>query len=319
MKIFVAGHKGMVGSAICRELHKQNCSDILVADRTELDLGDSNQVMRFFQSERPDAVILAAARVGGIFANSTYPAQFIYENLQIQTNIIHQAHCADVNKLLFLGSSCIYPKSADQPIKETALLTGSLENTNEPYAISKIAGIKMCESYNREYFRDYRSVMPTNLYGPNDNFHHENSHVLPALIRRFHEAKLNNQSELRIWGDGTPMREFLHVDDMASASLYVLNLGPDIYKRNTQEMVSHVNVGTGSDISIRDLAELLRELTGFKGKIAFDKSKPNGTMRKLLDVQRLKKMGWSSSIPLRAGLESTYEWFLKNQGVFKSS
>ena len=319
MKIFVAGHRGMVGSAICRELHKQNCSDVLVADRTELDLRDSNQVMRFFQSERPDAVILAAARVGGIFANSTYPAQFIYENLQIQTNIIHQAHHADVNKLLFLGSSCIYPKITAQPIKETALLTGLLESTNEPYAISKIAGIKMCESYNREYSRDYRSVMPTNLYGPNDNFHHENSHVLPALIRRFHEAKVNNHSELRIWGDGTPMREFLHVDDMASASLHVLNLGSDIYKRNTQEMISHVNVGTGKDISIRDLAELLREVVGFEGKIAFDKSKPNGTMRKLLDVQRLKKMGWSSSIPLRAGLESTYEWFLENQGGLKSS
>ena len=318
MKIFVAGHRGMVGSAICRQLYKQRCFDILVADRATLDLSDKNRVRRFFQSERPDAVIVAAARVGGIFANNSYPAQFIYENLQIQTNIIHQAHCADVDKLLFLGSSCIYPKNTAQPIKETALLTGQLESTNEPYAVAKIAGIKMCESYNREYFRDYRSVMPTNLYGPNDNFHHKHSHVLPALIRRFHEAKVNNDSELKIWGDGTPKREFLHVDDMASASLHVLSLPVDVYKANTRAMISHVNVGTGIDISIRDLAELLRDVIGFEGKIAFDKSKPNGTIRKLLDVRCLKNMGWSASILLRDGLESTYKWFLENQDVFKA-
>ena len=319
MRIFVAGHKGMVGSAICRQLYKQDTYDVLVADRIELDLTDADAVMRFFKSERPDAVILAAARVGGIFANSTYPAQFIYENLKIQTNVIHQAHQADVNKLLFLGSSCIYPKLAPQPIKEEALLTGYLESTNEPYAVAKIAGIKMCESYNREYLRDYRSIMPTNLYGPNDNFHHENSHVLPALMRRFAEAKAKTESELQIWGDGAPMREFLHVDDMASASLYLLALDYDIYKSNTHEMSSHVNVGTGIDISIRELAELLRDVTGFDGEITFDRSKPNGTMRKLLDVSRMKRMGWSASIPLREGLESTYDWFLKNQHDFKSS
>ncbi len=318
MKIFVAGHNGMVGSAICRLLNKDSNIELVVANKNTLDLTDQNAVKKFFNKERPDQVILAAARVGGIFANSAYPGQFIFENLQIQTNVINQAHYSDINKLLFLGSSCIYPKNSSQPIKEEYLLTGALEPSNEPYAIAKIAGIKMCESYNREYSRDYRSVMPTNLYGPNDNFHYQNSHVLPALIRKFHEAKTNNNDHVLIWGDGSPKREFIHVDDMASACLHILNLDSKIYQDNTQDMISHINIGTGCDLSIHDLAFLLKKITGFDGKINFDQSKPNGTPRKLLNVDRLRNMGWTSSISLENGLVNTYEWFVKNQNAFKS-
>jgi nucleoside-diphosphate-sugar epimerase len=262
-------------------------------------------------------VILAAAKVGGIHANNTYPADFIYENLMIEANVIHQAYSAGVKKLLFLGSSCIYPKLADQPMREDALLTGTLEPTNEPYAIAKIAGIKLCESYNRQHGVDYRSVMPTNLYGPGDNFHPENSHVLPALIRRFHEAKKGGLEEVVIWGTGTPRREFLHVDDMAEASLFVMDLPAHTYAANTQPLLSHVNVGSGSDISILELAELVAKVTGFEGRIATDPSKPDGTPRKLMDVSRLAEMGWSARIPLEEGVRETYQWFLQNIDTYR--
>jgi GDP-L-fucose synthase len=309
-KIFVAGHRGMVGSAICRQLQKQADVEIIIRTREELDLCDQPAVHEFMKSEKPDEVILAAAKVGGIHANNTYPAEFIYQNLQIQNNIIQAAHINDVQKLLFLGSSCIYPRAVEQPMREDTLLTGVLEPTNEPYAIAKIAGIKMCESYNRQYGRDYRSVMPTNLFGPGDNYHTENSHVVPALIRRFHEAKLNNLEEVVVWGSGTPRREFLYVDDMADASLFVHNLPRITFDENTQSMLSHINVGTGTDVTITELAETIKEVVGFTGTFVFDRTKPDGTPRKLLDTALLKRLGFSNTISLKMGLEIAYESFI---------
>ncbi|MEB8387019.1 GDP-L-fucose synthase [Rhodobacteraceae bacterium KMM 6894] len=311
MRIYLAGHRGMVGSAIHRQLMASGVADgdILTCTHADMDLVDQVSVRAFMQDERPDAVILAAAKVGGIHANNTYPADFIYDNLMMQANVIHQAHAAGVQNLLFLGSSCIYPRAVAQPMAESALLTGVLEPTNEPYAVAKIAGIKLCESYNRQHGRDYRSVMPTNLYGPGDNFHPENSHVLPAMIRRFHEARIEGRDEVVIWGSGTPRREFLHVDDMAAASLFVMGLDPATYAANTDPMLSHINVGTGTDISILELAQMVAEITGFTGRIALDSTKPDGTARKLMDVTRLADMGWQASISLRDGVEGTYKWF----------
>lgn len=311
MTIYVAGHRGMVGSAIVRQLEARGIAPI-VRSHAELDLSDQAAVGAFMKDERPDAVILAAAKVGGIHANNTYPAEFIYENLMIECNVIHQAFLAGVRRLLFLGSSCIYPRAVPQPMREEALLTGVLEPTNEPYAIAKIAGIKLCESYNRQYGTDYRSVMPTNLYGPGDNFHPENSHVLPALIRRFHEAKEQGLDEVVIWGTGTPRREFLHVDDMAAASLFVLDLAMDVYQANTQPMLSHINVGSGTDISILELAQLIARIIGFDGAISIDPSKPDGTMRKLMDVSRLSRMGWQAQTALEQGIRDTYQWYLNH-------
>ena len=314
-KIFVSGHNGMVGSAICRQLQQLPDVEIITRTRAELDLCDQAAVREFMKSTRPDEVILAAAKVGGIHANTTYPAEFIYQNLQIQNNVIHSAHLNDVQKLLFLGSSCIYPRQVPQPMRENALLTGILEPTNEPYAIAKIAGIKMCESYNRQYGRDYRSVMPTNLYGPGDNYHPENSHVVPALIRRFHEAKEKNFSEVVVWGSGTPKREFLYVDDMAEASIFVHTLHKDIFAAQTRPMLSHVNVGTGEDVTIRDLAETVKEVVGFTGNLVFDTSKPDGPPRKLMDVEVLSNLGWTASVGLRDGLRHSYLDFLNNQNI----
>ena len=311
-KIFVAGHRGMVGSAICRQLEKKSDVEIITCNREQLDLCDQREVHEFTKSEKPDEVILAAAKVGGIHANNTYPAEFIYQNLQIQNNVIHAAHRNDVQKLLFLGSSCIYPRAVEQPMREEALLTGILEPTNEPYAIAKIAGIKMCESYNRQYGRDYRSVMPTNLYGPGDNYHPENSHVVPALIRRIHEAKLSNLDEVIVWGSGKPMREFMYVDDMADASLFVHNLEHIIYAEDTKPMLSHVNIGTGADGTIKELAETVKDVVGFNGDLIFDTSKPDGTMRKLMDVSKLFELGYVAPTSLRSGLELAYEDFLQN-------
>ena len=301
----------MVGSAIYRRLRAQGVAadDILTRTHAEMDLTDQAAVRKFMQAERPDAVILAAAKVGGIHANNTYPADFIYDNLMMQANVIHQAFAAGVQKLLFLGSSCIYPRAVAQPMAENALLTGVLEPTNEPYAVAKIAGIKLCESYNRQHGTDYRSVMPTNLYGPGDNFHPENSHVLPGLIRRFHEARTQGRDEVVIWGTGTPRREFLHVDDMAEASLFVMDLDRDVYDANTNPMLSHINVGTGTDVSIMELAQLVAKITGFKGRISTDTSKPDGAARKLMDVSRLGAMGWRAAIGLHEGVRETYEWF----------
>jgi nucleoside-diphosphate-sugar epimerase len=321
MKIYIAGHRGMVGGAILRQLEtRRNAgADLTLITRTsaELDLTDQGSVRAFMQDTRPDQVILAAAKVGGIHANNTYPAQFIYENLMIEANVIHQAHEAKVDKLLQLGSSCIYPREAPQPMAEDALLTGVLEPTNEPYAIAKIAGIKLCESYNRQYGHDYRSVMPTNLYGPGDNFHPENSHVLPALIRRFHEAAQDGADEVMIWGSGKPRREFLHVDDMAKASLFVLDLPRKEYDANTQPMLSHINVGTGGDISILELAQMVARVTGFMGRITTDPSKPDGTMRKLMDVSRLTNMGWDAEVQLEQGIKETFRWFLDNAKIIR--
>ncbi|WP_282343747.1 GDP-L-fucose synthase [Pseudomonas sp. PS02288] len=311
-RIFVAGHRGMVGSAIVRLLRQQGDVEIVTRGRDELDLVDQAAVQAFFAAENIDQVYLASAKVGGIHANNTYPAEFIYQNLMIEANIIHAAHANGVQKLLFLGSSCIYPKHAEQPMKEEALLTGILEATNEPYAIAKIAGIKLCESYNRQYGRDYRSVMPTNLYGPHDNYHPENSHVIPALLRRFHEATLRGDEEVVIWGSGTPMREFLHVDDMAAASVHVMNLDEATYQANTQPMLSHINVGTGQDCTIRELAETLAKVTEFRGRLAFDATKPDGTPRKLMDVSRLEALGWKSKIGLEEGLQDAYRWFVEH-------
>ncbi|WP_017445404.1 GDP-L-fucose synthase [Gayadomonas joobiniege] len=312
-RIFVAGHKGMVGSAIVRLLKLESNLDIITRSRHELDLTNQQQVQAFFKSEKIDQVYLAAAKVGGIHANNSYPADFIYQNLMIQNNVIHAAHGAGVQDLLFLGSSCIYPKFANQPMAEAELLTGTLEPTNEPYAIAKIAGIKLCESYNRQYQRNYRSVMPTNLYGPFDNFHLENSHVIPALIRRFHEAKIMQQKQVVAWGSGKPKREFLYVDDMAAACLHVMNLPAELYQTNTQPMLSHINVGYGSDISIAELVKTVAEVVGFNGDIKFDSSKPDGAPRKLMDCSRLNQLGWQPKVDLRTGLQQTYQWFLENE------
>ncbi len=310
--IFVAGHRGMVGSAIVRQLQEKGYTNIVTATHAELDLTNQQAVNEFFQKNQIDQVYLAAAKVGGIHANNEYPADFIYQNLMIEANVIHAAHLNNVQKLMFLGSSCIYPKFAQQPMQESELLTGTLEATNEPYAIAKIAGIKLCESYNRQFGRDYRSVMPTNLYGPHDNFHPENSHVIPALLRRFHEAVKNGLDEVVIWGSGTPMREFLHVDDMAAASIYVMELDDTAFKANTQPMLSHINVGTGIDCTIRELAETVAKVTGYTGKLSFDATKPDGTPRKLMDVSRLEQLGWKASISLEDGLKNAYQWYLEN-------
>jgi len=315
--VFVAGHRGMVGSAIVRQLQAQSNINIITRSRKELDLTNQSAVSAFFQYQSIDEVYLAAAKVGGIHANSTYPAEFIYENLMIECNIINAAYRAGVKKLLFLGSSCIYPRAVSQPMNETALLTGVLEPTNEPYAIAKIAGIKLCESYNRQYDCDFRSVMPTNLYGPHDNFHPENSHVIPALLRRFHEATQSGDAEITIWGSGEPMREFLHVDDMAKASLHVLALDKAVYDECTEPMLSHINVGTGVDCTILELAETVARVTGFRGKIVWNTSKPDGTMQKLMDVSRLEGLGWSYSYSLEAGLKDAYKWFLENQDDYR--
>lgn len=317
MRIHVAGHRGMVGGAILRQLQARGTDEMITRTHAELDLTDQAAVCAFMQAERPDAVILAAAKVGGIVANNTYPADFIHDNLLIQTNVIGQAHAAGVQRLLFLGSSCIYPRLATQPMAEDALLTGTLEPTNEPYAIAKIAGIKLCESFNRQHGRDYRSVMPTNLYGPGDNFHPENSHVMPALMRRFHEAALAGADEVTIWGTGRPMREFLHVDDMAAASVFVMDLDPATYAANTQSMLSHINVGTGQDVTIAELARLIADVTGFTGRIAFDTTKPDGTPRKLMDVSRLASMGWRARVALADGIAETYEWFRAHEAKLR--
>ena len=316
-KIYVAGHRGMVGSAIVRVLNQQGQTNIVGRTHSELDLTDQTAVRDFFSDEKPDQVYLAAAKVGGIHANNTYPAEFLYQNLMIEANIIDAAFGSGVKKLLFLGSSCIYPKLASQPMCEDALLTGTLESTNEPYAIAKIAGIKLCESYNRQYGQshgvDYRSVMPTNLYGPGDNYHPENSHVIPALIRRFHEAKMNNAPNVVIWGTGIPKREFLYVDDMAEASVFVMNLDKNVYDQHTQPMLSHINVGYGADITIHEVAELIGRTVGYKGSIIFDSSKPDGTPRKLMDSRRLNTLGWSAKMTLENGLKNAYQNFLTDE------
>jgi GDP-L-fucose synthase len=309
-RIYVAGHNGLVGSAIVRTLRAQGHTDIVTRSHRELELTDQAQVRAFFRAERIDQVYLAAAKVGGIHANNTYPAEFIYDNMMVQANVVHEAWRNGVHKLLFLGSSCIYPRLATQPIKEEYLMSGMLEPTNEPYAMAKIAGIKLCESYNRQYGTDYRSVMPTNLYGPGDNYHPENSHVIPALMRRFHEARVGAAPEVVIWGSGTPMREFLYVDDMAAASVYVMNLDRADYAASTDAMHSHINVGTGEDVTIADLAHLVGEVVGYRGRIRFDTSKPDGTPRKLLDVGKLKRLGWQAGTPLPEGLRLAYKAFL---------
>ena len=313
-KVYVAGHRGMVGSAIVRNLQEKGYANIVTRAHKELDLTNQAAVQSFFEQEKPDQVYLAAAKVGGIHANNTFPAEFIYQNLMIETNVIHQAFMSGVKRLLFLGSSCIYPKLAPQPMSESALLTGTLEPTNEPYAIAKIAGIKMCESYNRQYGQshgiDYRSVMPTNLYGPGDNYHSENSHVIPALIRRFHEAKIGNAPEVVIWGTGTPRREFLYVDDMAAASVFVMELDKTNYDQHTQPTQSHINVGFGSDVTIAQLADEVAQATGYVGKISFDPSKPDGAPRKWMDSTRLNQLGWRAKVALKQGLQEAYREFL---------
>ena len=308
-KIYVAGHRGMVGSAIVRQLQYLGYDNIITRSRQELDLTSQNSVRHFYEAEKPDIVYVAAAKVGGIHANNTYPAEFIYENLMIECNLIHEAFKAGVKKLLFLGSSCIYPKITEQPMTEKALLTGKLESTNEPYAVAKIAGIKLCESYNRQYGVDYRSAMPTNLYGPNDNYHPENSHVIPALLRRFHEAKLSNADSVYCWGTGSAFREFLHVDDLAAACVFIANLDQQVLAAKTETMCSHINVGSGEEISIKKLAETVKDVVGFEGKIDWDASKPDGTPRKLMDVSLLNSLGWKHKISLTDGLASTYrDW-----------
>ncbi|MCZ8031965.1 MAG: GDP-L-fucose synthase family protein [Pseudomonadota bacterium] len=311
--IYVAGHRGMVGSAIVRRLQALGRGPILTATHAELDLTDQAAVNAFFAAHRIGQVVLAAARVGGIHANDTYPADFILDNLAMECNVIGAAHRAGVQRLLFLGSSCIYPRLAPQPMREDALLTGPLEPTNEPYAIAKIAGIKLCESFARQHGRDYRSVMPTNLYGPGDNYHPENSHVIPALLRRFHEAARRGDGEVVIWGSGAPMREFLHVDDMAEACIHVMDLPREVYAAHTQPMLSHVNVGTGVDCTIRELAETIARVTGFRGRLAWDRGKPDGAPRKLMDVSRLAALGWKARIGLEDGLRDAYRWFLEHQ------
>jgi len=310
-KIYIAGHNGMVGSAIYRQLQVMGYNNIIVRDRKELDLTNQAAVNSFFKNQAIDYVFLAAAKVGGIHANNTYPADFIYTNIIIQANVIHASFKNNIKRLLFLGSSCIYPKLAEQPMREDALLTSVLEPTNEPYAIAKIAGIKLCESYNRQYSTDFRSVMPTNLYGINDNFHLENSHVIPALISRFHNAKINKLPEVVVWGSGQARREFLYVDDMADASIFVLGLDKATYQSNTNSMLSHINVGTGLDLTIKEMANLIKQVIGFKGKISFDTLRSDGPPRKLIDTSRLNKMGWKYSIEFEDGLRKTYSWYLK--------
>ena len=308
-KIYIAGHNGLVGSAIVRLLLEKGFNNLVTRSSNELDLTNQAQVQSFFQEERPDFVILAA-KVGGIYANNTFPAEFIYQNLMIEANVINSAYENKVKRLLFLGSTCIYPKAAEQPMQESDLLTNVLEPTNEPYALAKISGIKLCESYNRQYGTDFRSVMPTNLYGINDNFHPNNSHVIPGLMKRFHDAKVNNDREVTVWGTGKAMREFLYVDDMAEGSLFVLNLDKNIYQANTNPTLSHINVGTGKDITIKELAETMKDVVGFEGKLFFDTSKPDGAPRKLIDVNKLSKLGWNYSINLKEGLKKTYQWYL---------
>jgi GDP-L-fucose synthase len=309
-KIYIAGHRGLVGSAIIRQLEGRGFTNLLMRTHKELDLTNQAQVQGFFQQEKPDYVILAAAKVGGIHANNTYPADFIYQNMMIEANVINSAYENKVKRLLFLGSTCIYPKAVEQPMREDALLTDVLEPTNEPYALAKIAGIKLCESYNRQHGTDFRSVMPTNLYGVNDNFHPENSHVIPALMRRLHEAKIDNDEEAVVWGTGNAMREFLYVDDMAAALLFVLELDEKTYQANTKPMRSHINIGTGKDVTIREMAEIMKGVVGFAGELTFDTTKPDGAPRKLIDVTRLKNMGWRYEIDLEEGLKKTYEWYL---------
>ena len=314
MSVFVAGHNGMVGSAICRQLETLDGVELVAANRQEVDLRCQGDVAQFFKNNKIDYVVLAAAKVGGIHANNEYPAEFIYDNLMIEANVIHQAHYQDVQSLLFLGSSCIYPKFAEQPITEASLLTGQLEPTNEPYAIAKIAGIKLCESYNRQYGTDYRSVMPTNLYGPNDNYHGENSHVIPALIKRFHESKQNGEASVTVWGTGEVFREFLHCDDLARACVFVMQLEPSTYRDMTQEMQSHINIGYGSDVTIKELAQTIKDVVGFPGELIFDTTKPDGTPRKMMDSGKLLDLGWRPQIDLRAGLEDAYKDFLRQTG-----
>jgi GDP-L-fucose synthase len=315
-KIYVAGHQGMVGSAIVRALKKQGHTNVIGRTHKELDLTNQNEVNKFFKEEKPDQVYLAAAKVGGIHANNIYPAEFIYDNLMIEANVIHAAWMHGVKKLLFLGSSCIYPKEASQPISESTLLTGKLEPTNEPYAIAKIAGIKLCESYNRQYGVDYRSIMPTNLYGPGDNYHPENSHVIPALIQRFHEAKVSNNSVVSIWGTGSPRREFLYVDDLADASIFVMEIDDAIYKANTKLMQNHINIGFGADVSINQLAQLIKKVVGYKGAITFDSSKLDGTPRKLMDSRCINNLGWNAKVNLESGLMRAYDDFKINLHAF---
>jgi GDP-L-fucose synthase len=309
-KIYIAGHRGLVGSAIVRQLEGRGFTNLLMRTHKELDLTNQAQVQSFFQQENPNYVILSAAKVGGIYANNTYPADFIYQNMMIEANVINSAYENKVKRLLFLGSTCIYPRAVDQPMREDALLTGVLEPTNEPYALAKISGIKLCESYNRQYGTDFRSVMPTSLYGINDNFHSRNSHVIPALMRRFHEAKINNDAEVVVWGTGNAIREFLYVDDMAEASLFVLELDEKTHQSNTKPMLSHINVGTGIGATIREMAKIMKQVVGFKGKLTFDISKPDGAPRKLIDTSRLSNMGWKCSVDLEKGLKKTYNWYL---------
>lgn len=310
-RIYVAGHRGLVGSAIVRKLREDGLENILVRTHDELDLTSQQAVRDFFQQEKPDYVYLAAARVGGIHANDTYPAEFIYDNLMIESNVVDAAYRNGVKRLLFLGSSCIYPKFAEQPMREDSLLTSTLEPTNEPYAIAKIAGIKLCESYNRQYGTDYRSVMPTNLYGPGDNYQGENSHVIPALIKRFHQAKVDNADFVEVWGTGNALREFLYVDDMADACIYVMNLDQTEYRKHTRERLSHINIGSGQEVSIRELAERVKEAVGYLGELRFDTSKPDGTPRKLLDSTILHAMGWSAKVELADGLKVAYQEYLQ--------
>ena len=317
-KIYIAGHRGMVGSAIVKQLIEAGYQNLVTRTHAELDLIDQAAVRHFMQQERPDIVILAAAKVGGIHANNTYPAEFIYENLMVEANVIHQAWAIGCQRLLFLGSSCIYPKLAEQPMQESALLTGPLEATNEPYAIAKIAGIKLCESYNRQYGTDYRSIMPTNLYGHHDNFHLKNSHVIPAMIRKFHDAKVNQSEAVTLWGTGTAKREFLHVDDMAAATIHIMGLSKERYQSITEPMFSQLNIGTGIDITIKELAETIQEIVGFEGDILWDNTKPDGTPRKLMNVDKIKTLGWQARISLRDGLNDTYQWFFTNQNEFKA-
>ncbi len=320
-KIFIAGHKGMVGSALVRFLKNKKVK-IITKDRSELDLLNQHEVQSFFKNEKIDQVYLAAAKVGGIHANTTYPADFIYENLTIQTNVIHSAFLSGIKKLLFLGSSCIYPKFANQPMKEEELLSGKLEPSNEPYAISKIVGIKLCESYNRQYglshLIDYRCVMPSNLYGPGDNYHPKNSHVIPGLINRFHNAKVKKKSSVTIWGTGTPKREFLHVDDMVRATVHIMNLKKKVFEKFTQPRCSHINVGSGNELSIKDLAKNIKEVVNYKGKLSFDKNKPDGVPFKLMECKRLNRLGWKPKISLKSGLKKTYENFLKENNKIRN-